>query len=292
MPLVMRMAPAHPTPTTRRRLLMQAGAVGLAALPGLAWAQAPKANPDDHETSPMWPKLRQQLYEGRTVQLSPRVSLQAPRRADDPAFVPIAIRVLPGSTAADEVRRITLLIDNNPTPIAAVVDLPAGGALPELETRVRVDEYSFLRAVAETADGRVLMATRFVKASGGCSAAPGGDEAAMRASMGRMLFRHEGPASAAGQAMTVQWMVSHPNHSGMAMNQLTRTYTPSEYVRKIQLYQGDRLLLAADVDFALSENPSLRFRFVPRGDAPLRAEVVDTFERRYSAQAALDSLTR
>jgi sulfur-oxidizing protein SoxY len=265
---------------------------------GLAWggsaaalAQTLKANPDDHETSPMWPKLRQQLFEGRTVQLSPRVSLQAPRRADDPAFVPIAIHVAPGSTPADDVRRLTLLIDNNPTPIAAVVDLPAGGALADLETRVRVDEYTFVRAVAETADGRVLMATRYVKASGGCSAPAGGDEAAMRAAMGRMLFRQEGTA-AAGEALTVQWMVSHPNHSGMAMNQLTRTFTPSEYVRKVNLYQGDRLLLAADVDFALSENPSLRFRFVPQGNAPLRAEVVDTFERRYSAEAALDSLNR
>jgi sulfur-oxidizing protein SoxY len=113
----------------------------------------------------------------------------------------------------------------------------------------------------------------------------------MRAAMGRMLFRQEGTA-AAGEALTVQWMVSHPNHSGMAMNQLTRTFTPSEYVRKVNLYQGDRLLLAADVDFALSENPSLRFRFVPQGNAPLRAEVVDTFERRYSAEAALDSLNR
>lgn len=274
----------------RRRLLAGAALACAATLP--AWAQAPKANPDDHETSPMWPKLRQQLFEGRTVQLSPRVSLQAPRRADDPAFVPIAIHVAPGASPADEIRRVTLLIDNNPTPIAAVVDLPPGGAQPDLETRVRVDEYTFVRAVAETADGRVLMATRFVKASGGCSAAPGGDEAAMRAAMGRMLFRDEGPAAATGQPRTVQWMVSHPNHSGMAMNQLTRTYTPSEYVRKLNIYQGDRLLLAADVDFALSENPSLRFRFVPQGNAPLRAEVVDTFERRYTAQAALDSLAR
>lgn len=281
--------PANPA-TTRRHLLACAACCCLGAVPALA--QMPKANPDDPESSPMWPKLRQLLFEGRTVQPSPRVGLQAPRRADDPAFVPIAIQVAPGSAPADEVRRVTLLIDNNPTPIAAVFDLPAGGALPDLETRVRVDEYTFVRAVAETADGRVLMATRFVKASGGCSAAPGGDEAAMRTSMGRMLFREEGPAVAAGQARTVQWMVSHPNHSGMAMNQLTRTYTPSEYVRRVHLFQGERLLLAADVDFALSENPSLRFRFVPQGDAPLRAEVVDTFERHYSAQAALDSLGR
>lgn len=279
--------PSHPR---RRRLLAGAALACTGALPVLA--QTPKASPDDHETSPLWPKLRQHLFDGRAVQVDPRVSLQAPRRAEDPAFVPIAIHVAPGNAPADEVRRITLLIDNNPTPIAAVVDLPPGGALPDLETRVRVDEYTFVRAVAETADGRVLMATRYVKASGGCSAPAGADEAAMRAAMGRMLFRLEGSPPSAGEPMTVQWMVSHPNHSGMAMNQLTRTFTPSEYVRQVRIYQGERLLLAADVDFALSENPSLRFRFLPQGNAPLRAEVADTFERHYSAQAALDSLAR
>lgn len=275
----------------RRELLLVGGLTvgGFSA----ALAQTPKASPDDPESSPMWHKLRQQLFEGRSVQIDPRVSLQAPRRAEDPAFVPLSVHVAPGTTPADEIRRLTLLIDNNPTPIAAVVDLPEGGALADLETRVRVDEYTFVRAVAETADGRVLMATRYVKASGGCSAPAGADEAAMRAAMGRMLFRMEGSApTGAGDPMTVQWMVSHPNHSGMAMNQLTRTFTPSEYVRKVNIYQGERLLLAADVDFALSENPSLRFRFVPQGNAPLRAEVVDTFERHFSAQAALDSLAR
>lgn len=273
----------------RRQLLLGASLLCIGATPLTGLAQ--QAQPDDPESSPRWLRLRQQLFEDRPVQTSPRVLLQAPRRADDPAFVPIAIRVAPGTAPADEVRRITLLIDNNPTPIAAVFELPAGGALPELETRVRVDEYSFVRAVAETADGRVLMATRFVKASGGCSAPTGADEATMRAAMGRMLFRQEGTA-AAGEPLTVQWMVSHPNHSGMVMNQLTRTYTPSEYVRHVHLYQGERLLLAADLDFALSENPSLRFRFLPQGEAPLRAEVVDTFERHYSAQAPLASLER
>ena len=275
----------------RRHLLL----VGSLAWGGsaAALAQAAKASPDDPESSPMWHKLRQQLYEGRSIQADARISLQAPRRADDPAYVPLALHVAPGATAPDDIRRLTLLIDNHPTSIAAIVELPPGGALADLETRVRLDEYTFVRALAETADGRVLMATRYVKASGGCSAPPGGDEAAMRAAMGRMLFRLEGQMpTAAGEPMTVQWMMSHPNHSGMAMNQLTRTFTPSEFVRTLRIYQGDRLLLSANVDFALSENPSLRFRFVPQGSAPLRAEVEDNNERHFSAQAALDSLAR
>ena len=42
--------------------------------------------------------------------------------------------------------------------------------------------------------------------------------------------------------------------------------------------------------FALSENPTLRFRFVPRGTGALRAEAVDTFDRRFSGSIALKDL--
>jgi sulfur-oxidizing protein SoxY len=285
------MAGATPTQWPRRRVLAGVALASLGVARPSAWAQLPAG--DDPEASAMWQKLRVQLFEDRPIASAGdgRLTLSAPRRAEDPAFVPLAVHVAASQRPADQVRRLTLLIDNNPSPIAAIIDLPPDGALADLETRVRVDEYSFVRAVAETADGRLLMATRFVKASGGCSAPPGADEAAMRAAMGRMLFRLEGDAHpAAGQPLTVQWMVSHPNHSGLAMNQLSRQFTPAEYVRSVRLWQGERLLLAADVDFALSENPSLRFRFVPLGDGPLRAEVVDTHDRHFTASTPLASL--
>ncbi|MBQ0930702.1 quinoprotein dehydrogenase-associated SoxYZ-like carrier [Ideonella alba] len=278
--------PLHP----RRRSML--GWSGLVALPWAAWAAPPAedSNPDD---SPIWRKLRAQYFDDRTPALaSPEeLSLSAPKRAGDPAFVPLATRRTVPSAGAAAIRRLSLIIDQNPSPLAAIFELPEGGALPDLETRVRVDEYSFVRAVAERADGRRLMALRYVKASGGCSAPPGGDEAAQRASLGRMLFRAEGPRPPAGQPWTLQWQVLHPNHSGLAMDQYTRQFTPAEYIRSLRLWQGDRLLLNADLDFALSENPSLRLRFVPQGDAPLRAEVTDTRARRFTAEAALSTLT-
>lgn len=286
------MKPAAPLPRrpgwplTRRALP--------AALLGLGWAASGRAqlpSGDDPEASPRWKQIRQSLYGDRPlISATPdQLTLTAPRRAEDPAFVPLATRstIAPGSPEA--VRRLTLIIDNNPSPIAAIIELPPDGALPDVETRVRVDEYSFVRAIAETADGRLLMTTRFVKASGGCSAPAGGDEAAMAAAMGRMSFRADAEA-VEGQPLAVQWMVSHPNHSGMAMNQATRQFTPAHYMRQVRLFQGDRLLLSADVDFALSENPTLRFRFVPRGTAGLRAEGSDTRDRHFQGATALKDL--
>ncbi|WP_338414453.1 quinoprotein dehydrogenase-associated SoxYZ-like carrier [uncultured Sphaerotilus sp.] len=279
----------HPT-----RRALPATLLGLAAA---ARAQLPAG--DDPEASPRWQAVRAALFGNRPIDSAPggQVVLTAPRRADDPAFVPMALRSTPGTLHPDttqSVQRLTLVIDNNPSPVAAVIDLPPDGALPDIETRTRVDEYTFVRAIAETRDGRLLMATRFVKASGGCSAPPGGDDAAVQAAMGRMLWRAD-PAEvsaslASGTPLTVQWMVHHPNHSGLAMNQATRQFTPAQFVRSMRLWQGERLLLSAEVDFALSENPTLRFRFVPRGTGELRAEAIDTFDRRFSGSIALKDL--
>ncbi|MDP4302763.1 quinoprotein dehydrogenase-associated SoxYZ-like carrier [Leptothrix discophora] len=248
---------------------------------------------DRPEASPRWQQVRASLWGERPIRtLEPgaaELSLSAPRRADDPAFVPLALRSGLAPAGPQGIRRLTLVIDNNPSPIAAVFDLPADGALPQIETRVRVDDYSFVRVIAESADGTLRMAVRHVKSSGGCSAPPGGDEAAMRAAMGRMQFRSADPV-VDGQPLALQWMVSHPNHSGMAMDPLTRHFTPAQFVRSARIWQGERLLLSADLDFAISENPTLRLVFAPQGGAPLRAEVGDTQGLAWQGSSALAAL--
>jgi sulfur-oxidizing protein SoxY len=254
-------------------------------LPDSSRAESPDA-------SPRWKAVRKSVWGAKAIDAATEQQLvvMAPKRAGDPGFVPVSIKssVPPGQ--AGSIKRITLVIDNNPSPIAAIIDFPdQGAAMPSFETRVRVDEYSYVRAIAETRDGRLMQALFFVKASGGCAAAPGGDVAAQEASMGRMLWKTDGVPTP-GQPMTVQWTLSHPNHTGMAMDQYTRQFTPAHYVRSVTFSQGDRTLLTADVDFALSENPSLRFTFVPQGDAPLRAEATDTRDKRFAGTAVLKDM--
>jgi sulfur-oxidizing protein SoxY len=72
-------------------------------------------------------------------------------------------------------------------------------------------------------------------------------------------------------------MVSHPNNSGLAMDQSTRQFAPPHFVRKIDVTYGGRLVLSADVDFSISENPNLRFYFVPQAEGgELKAVVADS----------------
>lgn len=268
----------------RRRLLL---AVAAAAAAGRAVA-APSSREDQPDASPQWQKIRASLFPQREIgAASPdQLVLEAPVRAEDAAVVPIAIRSRLPAEGGSRVDKLTLVIDNNPSPIAAVFTLAPGSARADIETRVRIDEYTHVRAIAQLADGRLLMATRWVKASGGCSAPPGKDPAAAQASLGRMRLKVEGEPRP-GQPVLAQLMVSHPNSSGLAMDQLTRHYIPAHFVRRIDITHGGRPVLSADLDISISENPNLRFWFVPQGAGELKAEVVDNHDLQFRSSLQL-----
>ena len=59
----------------------------------------------------------------------------------------------------------------------------------KLMTRVRIDSFSKVRAILETADGKLHMATKFVMGAGGCSAPASKDADAALASLGRMQVK-------------------------------------------------------------------------------------------------------
>ncbi|HEX3139759.1 MAG TPA: quinoprotein dehydrogenase-associated SoxYZ-like carrier [Rhizobacter sp.] len=262
----------------RREAMAAGGAlIGSLALGGSRNALAEIKSGDKPEASEIWQKVRASLFEKRPITNveDNTLTLDAPVRAEDAAVVPIAMRARLPQTAASHVSKLYLVIDNNPSPIAAIFSFTPHSGRAEIETRVRVDEYTFVRAIAETSDGRLLMRTRFVKASGGCSAPPGKDPQAALATLGRIKLRVDGDV-VLGKPTLAQLMISHPNDSGMVMDQLTRQYTPRRFVRAVNVAYAGQAVLSADLDFAISENPNLRFYFVPRGPGQLTVEVVDS----------------
>ena len=273
------------------RLQHLLAATALAVI-GVAAGAATLQPTDDPQASPVWQKVQASLFEGRAIQPAPAglLTLEGPSRATDAALVPVAIRARLPEGSARHVTRLFLVIDANPSPISAIFQLSPRSGRAEIETRVRVDDYSFVRAIAETSDGQLYGVVRFVKASGGCSA-PAGTDPSAAAALGQMRFRVDGDLDGA-QPVLAQLVINHPNHSGLAMDQATRQFTPPHYVRKIEVsYQGEPVF-AADVDFSISENPNFRFYFVPRGGGELRATVVDSHDRRFAAAQTLPGRAR
>lgn len=246
---------------------------------------------DDPAASEVWLKVRTSLFEGRPVQPAPAgwLQLEVPARAVDAAVVPLAMRAtLP---EGQHVARLILVIDANPSPISGLFRFPLAPARAELQTRVRVDAYSWVRAIVETTDGRLYGTTKFVKASGGCSAPAGGDAAEAMAGMGRMNLRIDGRPEGP-EPVTLQLAIRHPNHSGMAMDQASRQFTPSHFVRTVNVTVDGKPVFEADVDFSISENPNFRFPVTTPlpAQGQVRVSVLDSQGRQYALEQPLAAL--
>ena len=262
--------------------------IAILALMSLAALARAEVRTSEGAPSPIWQKVRASLFQSRPISTAADdvISLDAPVRAEDAAIVPIAIKTRMLQTPTRYIDKVYLIIDNNPSPVAAIFQYTPLSGRADIETRVRIDEYTHVRAIAETNDGQLHMATRWVKAAGGCSAPPGKDAQAALATLGRMKFRVEGDASGkhpTDQPVLAQLMISHPNNSGLAMDQVSRLYTPAHFVRQVRITYAGQPVMSADVDFSISENPNFRFYFLPRGDGELKAEVVDSNDLRFES---------
>ena len=266
---------------------MTARTLAASAAIWLALSCLASAQDVDPETSAIWKKVRADLFSGMTIGTGDGVVvLDTPKRAEDAAVVPIAIRAQFPQTSNRYIEKVWLIIDNNPSPIAAVFQFTPESGRADIETRIRVEQYSHIRAIALTNDGKLQMATNYIKASGGCSAPGSKDALAAKATLGKMRLRVD-EVLAAGRPALAQLMISHPNDSGLAMDQLTRTYASPHFVRNIEIRYGGKLVLGADVDFSISENPNFRFYFLPGSGGELDVKVVDNQDLQFTQSVRL-----
>jgi sulfur-oxidizing protein SoxY len=249
----------------------------LAAVGGL-----PTAAHDD--SSPEWERLAAKLFPGKKIQTgSGLVQLTAPLRAAYGASVPVKVVSKLAQTPSLYVRRMHIVVDKNPSPMAAVLDLTQDMGQADFETRLRVDEYSHVRVVSELSNGELHTDSRFVKTSGGCSAPPNRDALHL---IGKTMFKL--PSGVAMNApTTADITVIHPNDTGFELNNVTVMFIPPHFVRSIKVSFAGKKIFDADLDFSLSENPTLRFNFVPHGAGELRAEVTDSKEAQFVGTLAV-----
>jgi sulfur-oxidizing protein SoxY len=251
-------------------------------------ALAREGDPDPAK-SEIWNKVQASLFPGARFEQDADqvIALETPARAEDASVVPVAIRAKFAQSAERRIDKVWLIVDKNPSPISAEFQFFPESGRADIETRIRIEEYTFVRAVARTSDGKLYMVTHFVKASGGCSAPAGKDPAVAKANLGKMRLRVEDRPSP-GKPVLAQLMVSHPNDTGLAMDQLTRMYAPPHFVRRVEVRYDGKPVMIADVDFSISENPNFRFYFTPHEGGQLEAFVVDNQDLKFSTAMKLD----
>jgi sulfur-oxidizing protein SoxY len=151
---------------TRRSILRAGGGAGLlamlaaagAVMPGVAVAADWNAAAFEGKTVPDAFKA----LGGGTPANSTDILLKAPDIAENGAVVPIGIESrIPGTES------IALLVEKNPSPLAAAFDIPAGTEA-SVSTRVKMGETSNVYALVK-ANGKYFVAKKEVKVTlGGC----------------------------------------------------------------------------------------------------------------------------
>jgi sulfur-oxidizing protein SoxY len=230
-----------------------------------------------------WADLATAVFPGHTLKDgSALLALDLPVRAEDAAVVPLTIRTTVPPGDSRQIRRITVVIDANPSPVAATFTLGDNAGVDRISTRIRVDDYTYVHAIAETADGDLYVARAYVKAAGGCSA-PASKTVQDGRMVGAMRVRLLPPDDGSHDPAVhqAQLLVNHPNYSGMQMDQVTRLYVPAYFVRSVTITQGERTLLSIDSGISIAENPEYRFDF--RGDGhALHVTVNDSRDQTYT----------
>jgi len=242
-----------------------------------AWANE-KAEPDPAR-SQYWEPIKTLLFGDRVINPDDRqvIAVYLNTRADDASTVPVMVNALIDQKPGEYIKNVYLVVERNPSPTAGIFGFTPDSGRVKVETRLRFEDFSFVRAVAEMNDGRLYMASRWVKAAGGCSA-PMAKNFVPAALMGKMRFRID-DAVQFNQPNLVQVQIRHPNESALAAD-FDPDKTP-QFVRNVNVTYEGAPVMNAQVDFSLSDNPVFRFYFVPKQAGSLRVEVEDTFDRRY-----------
>lgn len=268
-------------PTAFKSLARSCGLAALAA------SMVVLASPSAHAEEDVWPILKEQTFGDRTIiEEDGLVVLETPSKVEDAALVPLTVRIPP--SVKGKIKSLTLFIDNNPDPKVATLNFgPAAGTGGErsFSTRVRVDNFSHVRAILETEDGSLHMTKKFLAAAGGCAAMQAKDPDADTADMGKMIVRKFTPALQSSPVWAAQVMVKHPNHNGMQLNINTAEFIPAQYVKEMTVTRDGELVFKLDGTFSISTNPNFRFTFGRGEENNLGVVITDTDGTEFKGQS-------
>jgi sulfur-oxidizing protein SoxY len=216
------------------------------------------------------------------------MKIDAPRRAESGAQVPVTYSI--DNKAANGVKIVKLyaFVDANPIPLTATYHLTDALGDFNLATRIRFETDAFVRLVGETADGKLYLASREIRAAGGCGGTVDGDEAQIRASAGKIKFKVEDPVKIGGETSTT-FNIKHPMRTGLQRDLVSQGFVPAFYINKAAFTYNGKPVLTVDVGVGTAEDPYYKFNFVPAEAGKLEVTATDNEGKAFTQQVEVKS---
>ncbi len=233
------------------------------------------AAPANAEPDPkLWPVMKEAYFAKRDMQEVDFIKIDAPRRAESGAQVPVTYSVDNAAAKGVKLTKLYAFVDANPIPLTATYHLTDALGNFQLSTRIRFETDAFVRLVGEDASGKLYLASREIRAAGGCGGTVEGDEAAIRAAAGKIKFKVEEPAAIGGITSTT-FNIKHPMRTGLQRELVSQGFVPAFYINKAAFTYNGKPLLTVDVGVGTAEDPYFKFNFVPEAAGNLEVTATD-----------------
>ena len=212
------------------------------------------------------------------------LEVKAPYRAEDATLAPVSIHTKIPQSDDLYIQRMHVFIDKNPVPLVGMFDFTPASGKADLAMRVRVNDHTYVRAIAELNTGELYMAKSFVRATGACSAPPPKSIDDSFANMGMMNMKLVGDVEYEKPNL-MQLKIKHPNITGLQPMRIgSHVHPPAYFVNTLNVNYDGALVMKALLTFAISMDPSLRFFFVPENKGILTIQATDTKNASWSSE--------
>lgn len=221
----------------------------------------------------LWEPIKESFFADRKIKPVTFIKIEAPKRAESGAQVPVTYRVDRKAANGVVIKKLYSFVDGNPIPLTATFHLsPALGDF-KLATRIRFEKDAYVRLVGEDAKGNLYLASRVIRAAGGCGGIVANDEAKVRAQAGKIKMKVIGDTQF-GKTNTAVFNIRHVMRTGLQRDLVSQGYLPPFYIKKTTFTYNDKPLMTVDVNVGTAENPYFKFDFIP--DAPGKLKIVAT----------------
>lgn len=231
----------------------------------------------------LWPVVKEAFFAQREIQDVDFINIDAPRRAESGAQVPVTFSYDRVAANGVDIKKIYVLVDANPIQLAAIYNLTEMLGNFQLATRIRMETDSFVRLIGETADGKLYMAKREIRAAGGCGGTVDNDESAVRAAAGKIKLHVEDPVKFGTSASTT-FNIRHVMRTGLQRDLVSQGYVPAFYINKVAFTYNGKPVMTVDVGVGTSEDPYMKFNFVPDAPGVLAVTATDNEGKTFTQQ--------
>ena len=237
----------------------------------------------------LWPVLKEAFFAGKSIETVDFIKLEGPpKRAESGAQVPITLTVDKPLDAIDAIKKVYLFVDANPIPLAATYYFTPLNGKAQIATRIRMETDSYVRAVGETADGKLYMTAIAIRASGGCGGPVDSDETAIRAASGKIKMNVEQPVKF-GEANPATFLIKHPMFTGLQRDLVSGGYRPAFYIQKVDFSYNGKPVMHIDFGVGTAEDPYVRFFYQPDAPGILDVKAIDNEGKEFTHQVEVSS---